>query len=39
MRTMSLMFLILVGGGIIGLAAMIAMIVVVMKNKKDKDEY
>lgn len=39
MRTMSLMFLVLVIGGIIGLAAIIAMIVVVMKNKNDRDNY
>ena len=39
MYAMSLMFLVLVVGGIIGLAAIIAMIVVVMRNKKDRDEY
>ena len=39
MRTMSLMFLVLVIGGIIGLAAIIAMIIVVLRNKKDRDKY
>ena len=39
MRTISLMFLVLVIGGIIGLAAIIAMIIVVLRNKKDRDKY
>jgi len=39
MYAMSLSFLLLVIGGIIGLAAIIAMIVVVLKNKKDRDKY
>ena len=39
MYAMSLSFLLLVIGGIIGLAAIIAMIIVVLRNKKDRDEY
>ena len=39
MYAMSLMFLVLVIGGIIGLAAIIAMVIVVLKNKKDRDKY